>query len=352
MDNIKCTKGLDHFDIFKRKSPLPSQKVSMTATLSTVLSVLAIIAHPDDEILFGGLIHAVTHQLNVSVDLVRVTNGGGGFAHAKLAEPLYGNQKLSEEVTGRTHLPRIRQQELLGSGRILNIRNFFFYDQIDLEYSLDTETVLNQQWDKEWVIERFEHTLKHGNGVSGYDIMIILLPSDDSHGHHTVSGLLALEAINRLQKTKSTGVRIPTVIGGSEFVLNEPPKYPRNELVEVLTNITDFEFRFNLRWKMINLPIVDYQTILFWMAAEHKSQGSLINELLTEYNRDYEQYFYFAINERDMIAMNVCRWFETCSLNLPTYIRMIQRTSTLDSNTNLNSLYIARTNSIYYQNII
>ena len=191
----------------------------MTATLSTILSVVAIIAHPDDEILFGGLIHAVTHQLNASADLVRVTNGGGGFAHAGLAEWLYGNQKLSEEVTGRTHLSRIRQQELLGSGRILAIRNFFFYDQIDLEYSLDTETVLNQQWDKEWVIERFEHTLKHGNGVSGYDLMIILLPSDDSHGQHTVSGLLALEAIDRLQKMKSTDVRIPIVIGGSEFVL-------------------------------------------------------------------------------------------------------------------------------------
>ena len=34
------------------------------------------------------------------------------------------------------------------------------------------------------------------------------------------------------------------------------------------------------------------------MATEHKSQSSLINELLTEYNRDYEQYFYFAINDR------------------------------------------------------
>jgi hypothetical protein len=93
-------------------------------------------------------------------------------------------------------------------------------------------------------------------------------------------------------------VKIPTVIGGSEFVLNQPPVYTGNQLAEVLTNITDFEFRFNLRWKIINLPIVDYQTILFWMAAEHKSQGSLINELLTEYNRDNEQYFYFAINDR------------------------------------------------------
>jgi hypothetical protein len=36
------------------------------------------------------------------------------------------------------------------------------------------------------------------------------------------------------------------------------------------------------------------------MAAEHKSQGSLVNEILSEYDHDRvnEQYFYFAINER------------------------------------------------------
>ena len=169
---------------------------------------------------------------------------------------------------------------------------------MDLEYSLDTETVLTKQWDREWVIERFQHTLKYGNGAQGYDLVVILLPSVDSHGHHTVSGLLALEAIDRLQQINCTVVNIPTVIGGSEFVLYEPPTYPQNELAEILTNTTHSEFRFNLRWKTINLPAVDYQTIPFWMAAEHKSQGTLFNQLLTEYNREYEQYFYFAINER------------------------------------------------------
>lgn len=102
--------------------------------------------------------------------------------------------------------------------------------------------------------------------------------------HHTVSGLLVLEGINRLQQMNSSDVCIPTVIGGSEFVLCEPPTYPQNKLGEVLRNITEPEFRFNLRWKTINLLVVDYQAILFWMAAEHKSQGTLFNELLTEYN--------------------------------------------------------------------
>jgi hypothetical protein len=158
---------------------------------------------------------------------------------------------------------------------------------------------LNEQWDKEWVIERFQHTINHGNGDNGYDLMVILLPNVDSHSHHAVSGLLALEAIDRLQQVNSTDIIIPTVIGGSEFVLNHLPTYPGNLLAEVLTNTIGVEFRFKLQWQMINLPIVDYRTILLWMAAEHKPRGSLVNELLTEYNRDFEQYFYFAINERN-----------------------------------------------------
>ena len=271
---------------------------TMITTLNTVLTVLVVIAHPDDETLFGGFIHALTHKLNASVDLVCVTNGEGGYAHAGLSEPLYGNLKLSEESIGRKHLPRIRQQELLGSGRILGIRKFFFYDQMDFKYSRDVDTVYTEQWDKEWVIERFQHTIKHGNGNNGYDLMLVILPSIDSHGHHTASGLLALEAIDRLQQIKSADIILPTVIGGSEFVLTEHPTYPQNRLADVLKNVTTFEFKFSLRWKPSSVSFIDYQTVLLWMAAEHKSQGGLVTELLSEYNRDNEQYYYFAINER------------------------------------------------------
>ncbi|CAF1436830.1 unnamed protein product [Adineta steineri] len=271
----------------------------MTITLSAVLTVLVVVAHPDDEVLFGGFMHSLTHQLNASVDLICVTNGEGGFKHAGIAESFYDNIKLREETIGRTHLPRIRQKELMGSGRIVGIRKFFFYDQFDLEYSRDTNSVLSKQWNKEWVIGRFHDTIKHGNGARGYDLMIIMLPNVNSHGHHTVSGLLALETISRLQQMNSTGIVIPTVIGGSEFVLNQPPTYPENQLAEVFRNTTVNEFRFNLRWKLIDAPIANYQTILCWMAAEHKTQGGLIPELCTDSTRDNEQYFYFTINERD-----------------------------------------------------
>jgi len=57
--------------------------------------------------------------------------------------------------------------------------------------------------------------------------MLIMLPSVQSHGRHTASGsLLVLE-------TKSTDVKIPIVIGGSEFALTEQPTYTLNRLAEI-----------------------------------------------------------------------------------------------------------------------
>lgn len=35
--------------------------------------------------------------------------------------------------------------------------------------------------------------------------------------------------------------------------------------------------------------MIDYQTILLWMAAEHKSQGGLMKEILSEHDRINEQ---------------------------------------------------------------
>ena len=264
--------------------------------ISLALAVLVIIAHPDDETLFAGFIHALTHKLNTKVDLVCITNGEGGFRHSGPSESLYGNLKLSNESIGREHLPRIRKQELLASGKILGIRKYFFYDQFDLKYDQNVDIVLSEQWNKEWVIQLLEQTMKTGNGVDGYDLMLIMLPNVQSHGHHTASGLLALETIKRLQENKLTTIKIPTVIGGSEFVLNETPNYTLNQLAEI-SIIIPYEFLFNRTWKITNSTNVsDYQMIVLWLCGEHKSQGGLIASALTTLARENEQYYYFSIN--------------------------------------------------------
>ncbi len=119
--------------------------------MSYTLAVLVVIAHPDDETLFAGFIYALTHEINAIVDLVCITNGEGGFRHSAPPESLYNNLKLSEESIGRQHLPRIRKQELLASGRILGIRKYFFYDQLDLKYDRNVDIVFSEQWNKEVV---------------------------------------------------------------------------------------------------------------------------------------------------------------------------------------------------------
>ncbi|CAF0898277.1 unnamed protein product [Adineta ricciae] len=256
------------------------------------LAVLVVIAHPDDETLFSGFLHALTHKLNASVDLVCITNGEGGFQHSAPSESLYGSLQLSNETIARQHLPRIRKQELLGSGKILGIRKYFFYDQIDLKYDRDVENVLSKQWNKELIIQLLEQTITTGNGQQGYNLMLVMLPSVQSHGHHTASGLLALETIKRLRDKQLDEMKLPIVIGGSEFVLSDRPIYSLNSLAE-----TSAEFRFYRKWKLSSSSeISDYQMIVLWVCGEHKSQGGLIAETLTLLARDNEQYFYFTLN--------------------------------------------------------
>jgi hypothetical protein len=186
--------------------------------------------------------------------------------------------------------------ELLASGRILGIRNIFFYEQLDLKYDRNVDVVFAEQWNKEWVIQLLEKTIKTGNGTHGYDIMLIMLPNVESHGHHTASGLLALETIERLRQTN---IKIPTVIGGSEFVLNQSPVYSSNRLADISSTIPN-EFHFNRTWKLSNINgSPDYRMIVIWACSEHKSQGGLIGETMTTYARENEQYFYFSINNEE-----------------------------------------------------
>ncbi|CAF0748028.1 unnamed protein product [Adineta ricciae] len=265
--------------------------------MSSTLAVLVVIAHPDDETMFAGFLHALAHKIRANVDLVCVTNGEGGYRHSAPAEYLYGHLQLSREIIGRQHLPRIRKQELLGSGRILGIRKIFFYDQLDLKYDRDVDVVFADQWNKEEIIQRLEQTIRTGNGNEGYHMMLIMLPSTQSHGHHTASGLIALETIDRLRQKQDPHIKIPTVLGASEFVVNETPTYPSNRLATISSQ-TPNEFRFDRTWKLSPTSnMSDYQTIVMWTCSEHKSQCGLITETLTLYSRSQEKYFYFSLNE-------------------------------------------------------
>ena len=273
---------------------------SVERMFALTLAVLVVIAHPDDETLFAGFLHALTHKLQAKVDLVCVTNGAGGFRHSAASGSFYGNLDLSNESIAREYLPRIRQEELLASGKILGIRRHFFYDQLDLKYTRDVELVLREQWNRDWIIQLLDQTLRTGNGADGYDLMLIILPNLLSHGHHSASAMLALESIARLQRDRSARVKIPLVIGGSEFVLNESVDHSAFNRLAQLSSISPNQFRFDRRWKLSNSSqLSDYQMIVLWTCSAHKSQGGLLAETSTVLAREHEQYFSFALNDDD-----------------------------------------------------
>ena len=154
--------------------------------------VLLVTAHPDDDALFSATVFKTSHLLNGDVDLALMTNGEGGYKYSTLGNYIYDRQ-LDKEKVGREYLPGIRKRELMAGGKIVGLRNYFFFDQVDKEYSEDISNPL-KRWDIEWVKQRLKQILKEGN----YDFVFTMMPSKDTHAHHKASAILALQAVESL----------------------------------------------------------------------------------------------------------------------------------------------------------
>jgi LmbE family N-acetylglucosaminyl deacetylase len=248
--------------------------------------VLLVNAHPDDDAAVAGAMYQVTHQLGGIVDLAVVTDGSGGFRYSTLAEPIYGVNLTDEEVA-RSHLPAIRKQEVMAGGAIVGIRDYFFLDEHDHAFTLDTDSVLDAVWDSTFVRSRLAQILQRGS----YDFVIGLLPFAESHGHHKAATILAIDAAMSLP-TESR----PIVLGGFPCQLPgaQPmefeglPEFPQTNVAGGVP-LTSFDllqkFGFNDR--------LDFRIITNWVIAEHKSQGTM--SLLMNMG-ERECYWYFDAN--------------------------------------------------------
>ncbi|MBN2731904.1 MAG: PIG-L family deacetylase, partial [Balneolaceae bacterium] len=119
--------------------------------------ILLVTAHPDDDALFSATVFKTTHLLNGTVDLALMTNGEGGYKYSTLGNYIYGKQLDKEEV-GRAQLPGIRKKELMAGGDIVGLRNYFFFDQKDDEYSLDASKPLSA-WNTDYIEERLQEII-------------------------------------------------------------------------------------------------------------------------------------------------------------------------------------------------
>lgn len=252
--------------------------------------ILVVTAHPDDDAAFAGANYKIIHDLKGTVDIALITNGEGGYKYSTLAEDIYGLELTDEEV-GRKNLPAIRKKELEAGGKIIGIRNYYYFDQKDHRYitSADIKEILDSNiWDLNFIRNKLTEIIQ----TEMYDYIFILTPSLGTHAHHSSAGILALECVNALDSNTR-----PIVLGGSgssktdtvKFIYKGFQGYP-------ITNVSDtIPFQFDMTQKFGYKDVLDYKIIVNWLIAEHKSQGTM--QLLM--NRgDFENYWYFDINRR------------------------------------------------------
>ena len=253
--------------------------------------VLVVVAQPDDDAAFSGVLYQITHQLDGVVDLALVTDGSGGSRYSTLVEEIHGLM-LTEETVARQHLPTIRKRELMAGGAVVGISKYFFFDQFDDAFTQDPEPALTQAWDADWVRQRLVQIMKGG----AYDLVLVHVPYTETHGHHKGATILALEAAESLPISDR-----PVVLGGFACALGEQVfEFSRLEGYPITAAssgrpVARFDrtqtFGFNDR--------LNFEIIGNWVIAEHKSQGVMqlrMNQLKEEC------YWSFVLNAEGAIT--------------------------------------------------
>ncbi len=240
------------------------------------LRALLVVAHPDDESECAALIYRITHELGGIVDQIVVTNGEGGHNYAAPAASYYGLPLHKEE--GRAHLIRVRRKEQLRASRTLGIRHTYFLGQQDTGVVSDAGEAL-EAWDLALVNRKITGAIRRGN----YDIVLVLLPTPETHGHHKAVALLALEAIENLPPAQR-----PAVIGartGEPGTFSALPGFPLTRTTGAAP-VWSFDRHTPLRCH----PALDHSIIVNWAVSEHKSQGFFQME---SSHRSHEHFWLF-----------------------------------------------------------
>jgi LmbE family N-acetylglucosaminyl deacetylase len=244
----------------------------------------------------AGALYKLTHTLGADVDLALVTDGSGGFHYAMIGEAYYG-VPLHYEEAARQNLPAIRKEELRGAARVLGLRDLFFLDAYDHEYTTDVDTVLGHVWDAGAVRDSLRALMARGR----YDFVLGLLPTEETHGHHKGATILALEAAAALPAAERPAVLGADDANAEDLPSPDEPPYPFTGLAGYPVTRVDPGmpvFRFDRLQPMEEDGVVNYKLVVNWALAEHKSQGDLAGY----FNRgDYEFYWFFAANDPEKL---------------------------------------------------
>lgn len=249
--------------------------------------VLVVTAHPDDETGACVAIYKITHELHGTVDLALITNGEGGYKYSTLAEAYYG-MPLTDEADGRNNLPSIRKKELMNGGKILGLRNYYFFDQKDHKYTTDLQGVLESIWDTVLVKRRLASLLKQEK----YDYVLCLLPVPETHAHHKCASIIALQVVNELP-TEQRPITLGFSVTAAADTAHQEYKTLEGFSVTALNNEAPV-FKVDRTTPFGYKNKLNYKVIANWVIAEHKSQG--VMQLYMNMG-DIEWFYFFAIND-------------------------------------------------------
>jgi len=231
--------------------------------------LLIVVAHPDDEYACAAVIYRLVRESGWIADQVIVTDGESGYRYAALAEAFYG-VPLTGEV-GRARLAAIRKRETARAGKVLGIRNHHFLDQKDLGFAADASVATTANWDRQHIRGFLTALLVRER----YDVVVTLLPTKETHGHHRAATILALEAIANLPEEHR-----PVVLGAEPRAADEGSLafsgLPDHPLTRTAHSEAVIQFDRSLSFGYQNA--LSYQIVVNWMIAEHKSQGLFQND--------------------------------------------------------------------------
>lgn len=248
--------------------------------------VLIVVAHPDDEYYFAATTYRLAQELGATVDQVVITNGEGGYRYSTLAEKIYG-VKLTDERTGRSHLPEIRRRETLAAGKILGIRHHHFLSERDERFTLNAGEA-----DQIWNCQKVRHTLRDLLQREKYDFVFTMLPRASTHGHHQAATLLALEVVQTLDPAQR-----PVVLGAEPRQSQETEPFSGLDGQPLTaTAHPDPTFAFDRRQHFGFHDAIAYDVVVHWVIAEHKSQGMFQNDVG---KHDVERFWRFALGPAD-----------------------------------------------------
>jgi N-acetylglucosamine malate deacetylase 2 len=244
--------------------------------------LLIVTAHPDDEYAFAAVTYRLVRECGWTADQVVITNGESGYRYATLAETFYG-ASLAGTREGRVNLSAIRKQEARNAGKILGVREHYFLDQQDLGFATNAASADSTNWDRPYVRTFLADTLTREK----YDAVFTLLPTPETHGHHRAATLLALEAVSN-------------IAGQRPLIFGAEPR-GKDESTPVFSGLPDEPLTRTLRATPVLVfdreaafgyhDLLNYQIVVNWLIAEHKSQGLFQKD---SGQHRFEQFWLFA----------------------------------------------------------